>query len=134
MAASKKWICTGIYPSNFDIRQTAQETQFSNRVLKLSLHKILFQSILVLNLHSKYISLPGFFYLKLWDVKRVTFFKRFTPWILTEVPPWTCCGDCSTSRPPPALHNIGKLNFCSKTDISKTAWINACMYYWISSD
>ena len=31
----------------------------------------------------------------------------------------------STSRPPPTLYNVQKLNLCSKTDISKTAWINA---------
>ena len=43
-------------------------------------------------------------------------------------PPWspsrTRCGAYSTSRPAPAFYNIRKLNLCSKTDISKTAWIN----------
>ena len=28
---------------------------------------------------------------------------------------------------PYAFYNIQKLNLCSKTDISKTTWINACM-------
>ena len=31
----------------------------------------------------------------------------------------------STSRTPPAFHNIRKLNPCSKTDISKTVLVNA---------
>ena len=42
-----------------------KKTQSSNRVLKFNLHKILFQSILALNLHSKKISLQSFFYFKL---------------------------------------------------------------------
>ena len=31
----------------------------------------------------------------------------------------------STSRPSGTFYNFGKFNLCSKTDISKTAWINA---------
>ena len=55
-----------------------------------------------------------------------------------RVPPWTCCEVYST-LPDPHLHcrtnlwlffekfNIQKLNLLSKTDISKTAWINPWM-------
>ena len=30
---------------------------------------------------------------------------------------------------PPAIYNIRKLNLWSKTDISETAWVNACNYF-----
>ena len=44
---------------------------------------------------------------------------------LTKAPPWICCRAYSTSlRSSPAFYNIQKLNLSSKTDISKTAWIN----------
>ena len=43
-----------------------------------------------------------------------------------RAPPRTRCGAYSTSRPPPAFYNIQKLNLYSKTNISKTAWINSC--------
>ena len=29
---------------------------------------------------------------------------------------------------PPEFYNIQKLDLCSKTDITKTAWINACIF------
>ena len=32
-------------------------------------------------------------------------------------------------RDTPAFSNIRRLNLCSKMDISKTVWINACMVY-----
>ena len=61
----------------------AQKTQSSNWVFKLSLYKILFQSILALNLHSKEINLESFFYFKLFicapDVKRPTFSEILLP-------------------------------------------------------
>ena len=44
------------------------------------------------------------------------------------------CGAYSTSRPQPASYNIRKLNLCSKTNIGKTAWKNACQNrpcHWI---
>ena len=49
----------------------------------------------------------------------------FTLRALTKALPWTRCGAYSTSRPPPSFYSIQKLNLCSKTDISETAWINA---------
>ena len=73
----------GIYTSNFDVWYTAQKTQSFNWVLKFSLHEILFSSIFGLNWHSKLISSLGFIYFKLFichpDVKRLTFFRGFTP-------------------------------------------------------
>ena len=61
-----------------------KKTQSSNWVFKLNLHKVLFRSILVLNLHSNKISLQSFFYFKLFifapNVKRPIFFRDFTPW------------------------------------------------------
>ena len=68
------------------------------------------------------------------DVKRPTFFFRaFTPWTPTNDPSWACRGAFSTSSPPLAFYNFRKLNLCSKTDISKTAWINAWSFpYWLS--
>ena len=55
-------------------------------------------------------------------LKRSNFFRGFTP---TRALPWTHWGAYNTSRPPPAFYNIWKFNLCSKTVISKTAWINA---------
>ena len=82
----------------------------------------------MLNLHSKQISLQSFFYFMLFicppDVKRPRFF--ITPWNSTTAPPGACWGAFSTLEPSPAFYNIRKLNLRSKTDISKTAWINAC--------
>ena len=53
------------------------------RVFKVNLRKILFQSMLTLNLHLKWISLLGFFYFNLFicppDVKRPKLFKGFYP-------------------------------------------------------
>ena len=40
---------------------------------------------------------------------------------------WTYCRPYNTSRPSPAFYNIRKLNRCSKTDISKSAWINVSL-------
>ena len=94
---------------------------------------------MVLNVRSKEISLLGFFYFNLLicppDVKRPTFFKVLTP----ELPPRLHHEQTAelTTPPdsPPAFHNhlmivchekeIRKLNLCSKTEISKTASINA---------
>ena len=95
-------------------------------------------SIFGLNWHSKLISLLGFFYFKLFiynpDVKRPIFFflgGGLYPSSTTRAPSWTCCWTYSTSRPPSPLYNIWKLNLFSKTDINKTAWINACYPNWI---
>ena len=86
------------------------------------------KNIVVLNLHSKWISFQTFFYFELFicslHVRRPKFFGDFPSRTPTRSPPWTCYQTCSTSRPPPALYNIQKLNLCSKTDISETAWIN----------
>ena len=57
--------------------------------------------------------------------KRPKIFRVFISWTLIRGLPWTHCRAYSTSRPPTAFYNIWKLNLCSKTDISKTAWINA---------
>ena len=53
-------------------------------------------------------------------------FRRLYPWTTTRAPTWTRCGAYSTLRPSPGFYNIQKLNFCSKTNTSKTALINAC--------
>ena len=114
----------GIYPRNFHVRQTAQETQSFNWVFKFNLHKIFFLSILTLTLHSKQISLLSFFCFKLFicppDVKRPVFSGTF----LSELLPGFCheqVVELST------FYNIRKLNLFSKMDNSKTAWINACL-------
>ena len=49
-------------------------------------------------------------------------------WKWLKAPPWTSCRAYSASRPPPAFDNVQKLNLCSKTNISKTAWINTWKY------
>ena len=51
----------------------------------------------------------------------------------TKALPWTRCGAFSTTRRPPAFYNTRKLNLRSKTDISKTAWINAWTGYHVCS-
>ena len=105
-------------------------------VFKLNLHKVLFQSIWTLNMHLRWIHLLGFLaiYLSSRYIK-AKILKGFTLWTHTRAPSWTCCGALQhLSRPPPKFYNnfvivfheidIRKLNLCSKTDISKTAWIN----------
>ena len=69
------------------------------------------------------------------DVKRPNFFRDFAHWTSTKAPMWTSFRAYSTSRSPPAFYHIGKLNLCSKTDISKIAWIYACtaMSLWWTS-
>ena len=54
-------------------------------------------------------------------------FSGVLPQSPTKALPWTRCGAYSTSRHPSAFYNIQKLNLCSKRDISKTAWTNACI-------
>ena len=92
----------GIYLCNFQVRQMAQETQSFNWVFKFNLHKILFLSILALTLHSKQISLLGFFCFKLFicppDVKRPVFFWDFPFWTSAKVLSWTSFGAYDTSR------------------------------------
>ena len=114
----------GIYPSNFDFRYTAQKTQSFNWVFKFNLRKILLKHLDIalgfqINLLTRF--------LLFWAIYLFSRCKKanmgFTPWIATKAPPWTLCGDYRTLRPPPAFYNIQKLNLCSKTDISKTAWI-----------
>ena len=58
------------------------------------------------------------------------FFKGFTPWTLNTALSWTHWGALQLQHPAPpppptplALYNIWKLDLCSKTDLSKTAWI-----------
>ena len=121
-------------------------------------------------------SLLCFFYFKLFicfpDVKRLRFFRGFTPWTATSphtaqkmklsikdflskcdqirrklriwshllekslkenfiffvhCQRWTYCRACNISRPSLTFYNIRKLNRCSKTDISKSAWINVSL-------
>ena len=73
----------------------------------------------------------GIFYFKLFifppNIKRSIFFWGFTLWTYTRAPPRTHCVAYSTLRPPPSFYNIQKFNLCSKTGISKTAWISACI-------
>ena len=58
-------------------------------------------------------------------LKRLKFFWDFTPQTLQR-----SAMKPLTSRPQPAFYyNIQKLDLCSKMDISKTAWINACIEY-----
>ena len=64
-----------------------KKTQSSNWVLKLNLHKILFYSILALNLHSKEISLQSFFYLSslfVFQMKKDQKFLEVLPWNLHQ--------------------------------------------------
>ena len=84
------------------------------------------------NLHLIYISLPGFFCFNLFiwlpDVKGPNFFS-FAPLPSTNVPPYTHAGVDRASRPPSEIcdlfiRNDSILNLLSKSDISKTAWIN----------
>ena len=69
------------------------------------------------------------FYFKLFsclaDVKRPKFCSALSHWNPTRAPPWAGCWADSTSRPVGSFYTIRKLNLCLKTDISKTAWINA---------
>ena len=90
---------------------------------------ILFQSILALNLHSKQINL-GFFYFKLFicppDVKRPKSFRYFTPWIPNKTPPWTVEEFTAPRDPDLRFTTFTNSIFVQKTDISKSAWKNAC--------
>ena len=83
--------------------------------------------MLTSNLHSKQISLLGFFYFQLLicPPDAIKIFTGFFPWITIRVPPSTHCGAYITFVPLPlsAFYN----NICSKMDISKSAWINACI-------
>ena len=82
---------------------------------------------MALNLHSKLISLQSFFCFELF----ICFpFVDFTPWTPKRALPWIHCGTYGISRIPPAFYTIQKLNLCWKMDISKTAWINACLHEW----
>ena len=113
----------------------AQKTRSSNWVLKLSSRKNLFESILVLKFCSRYILLLGFFYFKLFicpsDIKG----HYLTGALPRESPP-------SPSRLRyksiveltvpwgPHLHFTTFENsiLVLKTDISRTACINPCLY------
>ena len=58
--------------------------------------------------------------------KKNPIFSEVLPhWTPTRPPQLTRCGAYSTSRPPLTFCNIQKLNLCSKTDIAKTACLNA---------
>ena len=59
------------------------------------------------------------------DVKKTKFLRGLPRWTPTRAPPWTRCGAYSTSRTTPTFYKIQKLSLCSKTDITKTPWINA---------
>ena len=94
----RKNLCSEIYSSNFDVRQTAQKTQSSNCVLKLSLHKILFWSIskqldfrltFKINLHAMF-----FFILSYYLPSRCKKTRDFTLWSPNRVLPWTQSLQC----------------------------------------
>ena len=88
--------------------------------------------MLAFHLHSIWMSLLGFFYFKLFYLysrcKKANMFQDFTPWTPIMAQPWTYWGAYNTSRSPLAFCNIQRPSLCSKTDISKTAWINACLF------
>ena len=71
-----------------------------------------------------------FFYFKLFlcppDVKTLNFSRVLLSWTPTRAPAWIYCKAYRTLRPSLGFYSMQKLNLCSKTDISKTAWINAC--------
>ena len=62
--------------------------------------------------------------------KYPNFFRGFTP----KPPPRLCHKPiaelAAPQDTPPAFYNIQKLNLCSKRDISKIAWTNACTEYY----
>ena len=70
-----------------------------------------------------------FFYFKLFlcppDVKTLNFSRVLLSWTPTRAPAWIYCKAYRTLRPSLGFYSMQKLNLCSKTDISKTAWINA---------
>ena len=100
----------------------------------------MFWSILVLKLRSKYIDWLGFCFHKLLicppDVKRTKSFRgpKLTPWTPSKARLWIRCRAYNTLRPSPTFYNIQKLNLSSKTDISKTVWINPCNQISIKND
>ena len=66
------------------------------------------------------------------DIKRPKFFRSFIQRTPIRAPPCLSCSNYSTLRPSLAFYKIPKLNLCSKTDISKTAWINAWLWTKVS--
>ena len=86
--------------------------------------------MLALNLHSNKFNLQGFFYFKLFicppDGKRPKCFGDFTPWTPTGL-----CHEPGAKLTTPQDTKLSSTTFensifVQKTDISKTAWINAC--------
>ena len=86
-----------------------------NKTKKLNL-LIEFSSSIFIKFHLKYIDVE----LSKWRIQNKLAYK-----ILTRAPSWTCCEAYRTSRLAHTFYNFRKLNYCQKTDLSKTAWLNA---------
>ena len=105
-------------------------TEFSNSIFIKICFKAYWRWTCIQNkLAFKVSSILSYFFV-LSRSKKIKTFQGFyhpsPPWTPTIAPPWTRWRAYSTSRPSPAFYNIPKLNLCPKTDISKTASINAC--------
>ena len=90
LVGESMWFPSRDLSMQFSCPVDSTKTQPSKWVFKLNLQKILFLSIFALTLHSKQISLLGFFYFKLYicpsDVKSPFFSGTFHP----ELPPGFC--------------------------------------------
>ena len=124
---------TGIYPNNLmsgsRLKKLNRLTEFSNSIfIKFYFKAYLRWTCIQIKLSWKFFSILSYLF-----VLQMQKEQNLSGVLPHESPPWLhhkSTAELTVPQAIPTFYNIWKLNLCSKMNISKTAWINACIEYY----